>query len=147
MYSFISFGSSKKNEENNTYSKMCDEVSKSLEFTFYTMENLCNIAKGKLNPWGDIDTSREVRRAKVREAKVALLKMKELGKTKCGLRTGADRSEYDEFAAKYNCLADDLEDFEPDVNRHIHHSHLMTSPLRRISLYTAPCLRVISGIL
>ena len=127
---------------------MCDEVSKSLEFTFYTMENLCNIAKGKLNPWGDIDTSREVRWAKVREAKVALLKLnKELGKAKYELTTGADRSEYDEFSAKYNSLADDLEDFEPDVNRHIHHSHLMTSPLRRISLYTDPCLKVISGIL
>ena len=51
---------------------MCDEVSKSLEFSFYTIENLCNIAKGKLNQWGEIDTSGEVRRAQVREAKVAL---------------------------------------------------------------------------
>ena len=112
---------------------MCDEVSKSLEFTFYTMENLCNIAKGKLNQWGEIDTSGEVRRAQVREAKVALLKLKkELGKAKYELTTGADRREYDEYAAKYNSLADDFEVFEADVNRHIHHSALMTSPVRRI---------------
>ena len=138
MYSFISSGSLKKNEENNTYSKMCDEVSKSLEFTFYTMENLCNIAKGKLIPWGDIDTSGEVRRAQVMVAKVALLKLKkELGKTKYELTTVADRSEYEEYAAKYNSLANDLGDFGADVNRHIHHSHLMTSPLRR-SHFTQP---------
>ena len=34
-----------KIEDNNIYSKLCDEVSKSLEFTFYMMENLCNILK------------------------------------------------------------------------------------------------------
>ena len=62
---------------------MCDEVSKSLEFTFYTMDNLCNIAKGKLTPWDDLDTSGEVRRAKVGEAKIALHKLKkELEKAK-----------------------------------------------------------------
>ena len=46
---------------------MCHEVSKSLEFTFYTMENLFNIGKCKLNPWGDIDTSGEARRFQVRD--------------------------------------------------------------------------------
>ena len=46
------------------------------------MENICNIAKEKLNHWGEIDTSGKVRRAQVREAKVALLKLKkELGKS------------------------------------------------------------------
>ena len=47
------------------------------------MENLCHIAKGKLDQWGEIDTSGEVRRAQVMVAKVALLKLKkELGKAK-----------------------------------------------------------------
>ena len=70
---------------------------------------------------------------------VLLFKLKkELGKTKYELTTVADRSEYEEYAAKYNSLADDLEDFGADVNRHIHHSHLMTSSLPCISLYTDP---------
>ena len=69
---------------------------------------------------------------------IPLLKLKkELGKSKYELTTALDRSEYEEYAAKYNSLADDLEDFGADFNRHIHHSHLTTSPLRRISLYTA----------
>ena len=65
---------------------------------------------------------------------MALLKLKkELGKAKYELITCADRREYDEFAAKFNSLADDFEVFEAGVNRHINHSALMTSPVRRIS--------------
>ena len=45
----------------------------------------------------------------------------------------SDRREYDEFAAKYNSLADDFEVFEAFVNRNINHSALMNSPVRRIS--------------
>ena len=50
------------------YTKMCPEESNSLDFTFYTMEKLCNIAKCKLNSWCDIDTSGELRRAQARES-------------------------------------------------------------------------------
>ena len=47
--------------------------------------------------------------------------------------TRADRREYDEFAAKFNSLADDFEVFEAGVHRNINHSALMNSPVRRIS--------------
>ena len=59
---------------------------------------------------------------------------KELGKAKYELTTGADRREYDEYAARYNSLAADFEVFEADVNLHIHCSALMTSPVRRVPL-------------
>ena len=49
------------------------------------------------------------------------------------LITCADRGEYDEFAAKYNSLADDFEVFEACVDRYINHSALMNSPVRRVS--------------
>ena len=40
---------------------------------------------------------------------------KELGTAIYELTTGADRGEYDAYAAKYNSLADDFEVFEADV--------------------------------
>ena len=55
-----------------------------------------------------------MRRALVREAKVALLKLKiELGKAKYELITCADRRKYDEFAAKFNSFADDSRYLRP----------------------------------
>ena len=76
-----------------------------------------------------------MRQAQVREAKLILLNLKkELGKAKYELINDADRREYDQFATKFNSLADDFEVFEAGVNRHINQSALMTSPVRRISL-------------
>ena len=40
---------------------------------------------------------------------------KELGTAIYELTTGADRGEYDAYAARYNSLADDFEVFEADV--------------------------------